>query len=1089
MKRSNKVGVWRPAGGAILVGALAFAVGAYAAPRSTDRAASPGKDGTAVRAEAAQLVTGSPAHLQSVVAGTGPTAILEMKPRPTAAIGSYPAGTTISGNDLVTDSDNFRIWIDYRVENWDPANDGTVPDHPGTAQIRVDPMGFLDADVNDPGTSVADDGDQPDLAYPVIACGANGPCIAAFGEAWAKCELGTCKGSYQDATGAHRDPTFGGVCSENPCSIPGTCTCTAGTANVGFPCNSNAECNSDSYCRDFGSGDCNQGDCDTSVPNHRCFGITEVPRPDGGISYYLASMVLDIPIGAKGKYTVGIDPSPTKLVAGDAALTELEVAIERGFTVTIRTGSCCFALGTPGAGCTDYLTKAECEGNPAILAPKIWTPNKLCSQGCVECVTNANCNDDDSCSTERCSSVAAGDAADGLCIRGCVAGWDQATECCDGSGATANITTISDGDACTADACSGGAAGSCTAPDPDNGTATNTPATGPCDDGNPCTFDDSCDGLNSEEDGGCAGTDINGEPCTTLADCPTGAQSCDPTTGCVCSLTPNLSFELSPSAAKVCAGGFNDGLGCASDEDCPGGGACDNFADGANCFDDRQKFTADVHIGVAAAPINGAQVLVVYDPTCLDYQSASCLAPYTTTVYGPTVDEASGSIFIACGINAFAGLDGPLGGVDVVQLNFRKIGECDECELCFSSNNPENTYLVDDEGQRVAVEAKCKSLRGRGELDLVVPPDLTGDDAVNADCDSPTGTVSWSLDGPSASFSCGDGAVTMTCRGAHETGLAYSTAVVMNGGTFPQGNSSFCCYVEVTDDDFCFDSAGCTGSGCGPTSEGCWTVEVTDETSMDIHIQLEPPITHDDPDGVLTRCIEFCMYGACTDDPVCFDENVDFGGMFNYVGKTNGKIKVPKGKWGCITAQDQLHTLRSCTDPDCINGQLIAEFKGDPEYGGNWLIGGNLDGWKKDVPGAQPSLDVIDILDYGTFVAEFGGPPYPDNDTPCGTPGPNADINGDGDVNMADYNFVLSNFLVSSKECCCGPQTGAILPANPITEISVEQLRQMGLGDLAVADLNGDGLVNATDMDAFMQGARPTKTGTGRGGKGLRSGR
>ena len=60
----------------------------------------------------------------------------------------------------------------------------------------------------------------------------------------------------------------------------------------------------------------------------------------------------------------------------------------------------------------------------------------------------------------------------------------------------------------------------------------------------------------------------------------------------------------------------------------------------------------------------------------------------------------------------------------------------------------------------------------------------------------------------------------------------------------------------------------------------------------------------------------------------------------------------------------------------------------------------------------------------------------------------------------------------------------------PLTEISVDELRQMGLGDLAVADLNGDGLVNAEDMDAFMQGARPTKTSNDRkGGKGLRSGR
>jgi hypothetical protein len=86
---------------------------------------------------------------------------------------------------------------------------------------------------------------------------------------------------------------------------------------------------------------------------------------------------------------------------------------------------------------------------------------------------------------------------------------------------------------------------------------------------------------------------------------------------------------------------------------------------------------------------------------------------------------------------------------------------------------------------------------------------------------------------------------------------------------------------------------------------------------MDIHVQLEPPLV----DGEVERCIEFCLYGNCAELPYCFAENVVFGGQYNYIGKANGKIKVPKGKWGCITAQDQLHSLRSCDIPDCIDGR------------------------------------------------------------------------------------------------------------------------------------------------------------------------
>jgi hypothetical protein len=351
--------------------------------------------------------------------------------------------------------------------------------------------------------------------------------------------------------------------------------------------------------------------------------------------------------------------------------------------------------------------------------------------------------------------------------------------------------------------------------------------------------------------------------------------------------------------------------------------------------------------------------------------------------------------------------------------------------------------------------------------------------------------VTWAP--PTATFSCGT--ASLTCRGAHESGLNLN-AWVTNGGVLPSGLSSFCCGAAAK--DACGQTVGC-GSGAAndcpgtPKPVGCWTVEVNDETSLDIDVQLEPPLADT---GELTRCIKFCLFNDCAQEPLCYSEDVTFGGIWNFFGKSRGKIKVAGTKnWDCITAQDQFHTLRSCYTfgaGDCAGGQLRARFSGDPELGGNWLVGGNLDGWKKDIPGSEPSLDVIDILDYGTFVSQFevcyGTPPGSLHDTPCGTPGPNADINSDGCVDLADYTFITKHFLESTKDCCCGAQP-ASQPA-PLAEVSVDQLRQMGLGELVVADLNGDGLVNAQDMEAFMQGARPTKTSNDRkGGKGLRSGR
>jgi hypothetical protein len=1060
MKKGNKVGVWRPAGGAVLVGALAFAVGAYAAPRTADKSASRGSTTTSVRSDSALLVTGSPEQVQSVVAGTPPVARLKITPRPIAQLtaaqaAQYPAGSTVVGDELSAFNGGFRAWFNFQAGEWDPNGDAN-PVPPGTAQVKLDAMGYMDADTSDPGTGVGDDGDQDDLTTPVIACANNGGCITAFEDVQAVCEGGFCKPAFDDKDGNLPSPY---------CQTP------------------------DEFA---GFGACDQADCATAVPNISCFAITPSAWPndqyDGSMRNF-ATLIIDIPANAKGRYTVNLLTDESFLATSESPPVQVETLSETGFTVNIVTGACCSEIGTPGVHCTEGLTQAECN---AETAPVFWQPNLVCPAVCIECAgatqaeADALCNDNDACSVESCNTGV------GLCVRGCKPGWDPGTECCDP--ATGTETPLDDSATaefpeCTVDTCSGGAAGACNASGPGNGTAVHTPDPGAaCDDNNGCTRDDLCQG-----DGSCQGSPINGvQACDDAADCLNGGQTppgiCNLGTGlCTCSLVPD--GGIGGDGQPLCDGGPSDGEPCVDNGDCPGG-TCDPHPDGANCYDAGEKVSLSVGVGQTADPINGGQFLLTYDPSCLDYQSVSGVAPYSTTVYGPVVNESAGSIFIAVGVNPFGGADGPAGGVDMLSLSFRKLPGCDNCDVCFGDQNPQNTYLVDNSGQRVEINGNCTNIGANGDLELDVP----GNIKTNVDCDSTTAVETW--DAPSASFTCGE--ASLTCRGAHESGANFS-GLAMGGGQFPIGATSFCCYAEA--DHKCDAAVGCPGAAndCAIGSDGkpvgCWTVTVNDETSLDIDVQLEPPITHDDAGGQLTRCIKFCLYANCIEEPTCFSEDVEFGGLTQFTGKAGGKIKVPgAGQWDCITAQDQFHTLRSCyllSNDDCVNGQLSASFEGDPRLGGNWLIAGNLDGWKKNDgdPSTQPSLDVIDILDFGTFVSQFNVT-YADNDTPCGTAGPNADINGDGDVTMADYNKVLANFLVSSKECCCGPEVGGMETAPvPITEISVNELRQLGHDDLVGADLNGDGLVNGDDMDAFMQGVRPTKTGNGRGGKGLRSGR
>ena len=151
--------------------------------------------------------------------------------------------------------------------------------------------------------------------------------------------------------------------------------------------------------------------------------------------------------------------------------------------------------------------------------------------------------------------------------------------------------------------------------------------------------------------------------------------------------------------------------------------------------------------------------------------------------------------------------------------------------------------------------------------------------------------------------------------------------------------------------------------------------------------------------------------------------------------------------------------------------QARAEEQGAPDTAkqaqGGRRARRSLDGWKKDNPLA--SHDVIDILDFGQFVANYGAQMDPNTDCATVYAG-HADITGDGVVDALDFSFITENFLAHSNNACC-PEAPA--STTGLTSVTVRELRQMGMGDLAVADLNSDGVVNSVDMTAFMNGVQP----------------
>jgi hypothetical protein len=286
------------------------------------------------------------------------------------------------------------------------------------------------------------------------------------------------------------------------------------------------------------------------------------------------------------------------------------------------------------------------------------------------------------------------------------------------------------------------------------------------------------------------------------------------------------------------------------------------------------------------------------------------------------------------------------------------------------------------------------------------------------------------------------------------------TGLIANGGVFPQGRFFFDCAID-DEDAICADGGTCE-----------WTVRVSDETTLDVVVQLSPNVKNVEFD----RCICFDLYTSCS--PKKYERScstLTFGGPFQIAGHFDGAVKVPKvGNLACLAARDRQHSICAAdADVACVDGHYVSEFKGDPFLGGNWLTQGNLN---RD--------DIIDILDFGTFLGQMNKNPEPGPDKDCadndGEGNTHGDMNGDGVVDAADYTFIQINFLSHCKNPCCpGEEAGSAVEG--ITEITVKQLRAMGLEDLIVADLNNDGVLNTDDMAAFAQGARPKATGKNRG--------
>ncbi|HNO77203.1 MAG TPA: HYR domain-containing protein [Phycisphaerae bacterium] len=303
------------------------------------------------------------------------------------------------------------------------------------------------------------------------------------------------------------------------------------------------------------------------------------------------------------------------------------------------------------------------------------------------------------------------------------------------------------------------------------------------------------------------------------------------------------------------------------------------------------------------------------------------------------------------------------------------------------------------------------------------PADIT----VNADAGDCDAVVTFTP--PTATDNC-DGAPTVVCDWP-------------SGSTFPSGTTLVTC----TATDGCSNSSACD-----------FNVTVNSSNDLTVAVELDPAGSMP---ASMTRCITFELW-ECPGGAPAATVTAD---MVFLNGLASDTIDIPCGNYTCITARDELHTLRR-TDLDDfgISGtEYVADFTANGATDDDSLIGGNLN-----------DDFFIDILDFGTFSAQWSTTPSPD--TPCPVGGAHADINGDAIVDNFDFSFIQNNFLETHEANCCGAlnrEAGEF--DGPVTDISIAELRRRGLGHLAVSDLNHDGRLNMDDVVEFANGARPQK--------------
>jgi len=408
-----------------------------------------------------------------------------------------------------------------------------------------------------------------------------------------------------------------------------------------------------------------------------------------------------------------------------------------------------------------------------------------------------------------------------------------------------------------------------------------------------------------------------------------------------------------------------------------------------------REFVVSVNLADFAGAV-GAQATVAYDSTKVEYVGIVAGDDFPTLIYSQH-NAGTKKITFATGVDANASSSGIAAG-NIAKLTFRTVSAaCSVTNAVTLSTSTVPSRVTDANGVSLTyTDANNVSITSLAPFTLSgVPSGRT----VAADAGTTAGSLQ-SFTSPTAQDSCGTALTVNFSRDDSASSSAY----------YPVGTTTITW--SATD-------------AAGNSDSGTTTVTVSNYQLLDASFALNGSIT-----GTSTRSVRV-KAGSST-------QLVNFA-MTNGSGSTSD-IQVPvAASYGCMSAKDASHSLTSTGTPSVSGVKYSASFSVDQ--------------------GDSNDDDLVDILDFGIYVGDFG----------AASAGGVSNFNDDSAVNSGDYGFIALNFFHTGTGC------GSFTGGTPKSAVSVKELRRAGLGNLAGADLNRDGMLDTADIAYYMQNGIPAR--------------